>query len=166
LTTFVSFQRRFSAIAVRATGETDINPVGAMGAVTQIFYGAVHPGVETTEAYEKGRLYNQTIALAEDGKALGWQVSMDIKDAENGDKYFIVSALDKQNNPLKNMEITGIAIRPVSDGSDIRLDFQELGQGRYGAAATLPYPGQWEVDLMISGPDQSKAQHNQRIFIK
>jgi len=125
-----------------------------------------HPGVETTEAYEKGRLYNQTIALAEDGKALGWQVSMDIKDAENGDKYFIVSALDKQNNPLKNMEITGIAIRPVSDGSDIRLDFQELGQGRYGAAATLPYPGQWEVDLMISGPDQSKAQHNQRIFIK
>ncbi|MFH2203032.1 MAG: OPT family oligopeptide transporter [Elusimicrobiota bacterium] len=38
----------FSTIAVRATGETDINPVGAMGAVTQIFYGAACPGVETT----------------------------------------------------------------------------------------------------------------------
>ncbi|MFH1724543.1 MAG: OPT family oligopeptide transporter [Elusimicrobiota bacterium] len=38
----------FSTIAVRATGETDINPVGAMGAVTQIFYGTVYPGVEPT----------------------------------------------------------------------------------------------------------------------
>ncbi len=33
-----------STIAVRATGETDINPVGAMGSITQIAYGSVHPG--------------------------------------------------------------------------------------------------------------------------
>lgn len=33
-----------AAIAVRATGETDINPVGAMGKITQVIYGALSPG--------------------------------------------------------------------------------------------------------------------------
>lgn len=33
-----------AAIAVRATGETDINPVGAMGKITQVVYGALDPG--------------------------------------------------------------------------------------------------------------------------
>jgi uncharacterized oligopeptide transporter (OPT) family protein len=33
-----------AAIAVRATGETDINPVGAMGKITQVVYGAIAPG--------------------------------------------------------------------------------------------------------------------------
>lgn len=33
-----------ATIAVRATGETDINPVGAMGHITQGLYGALAPG--------------------------------------------------------------------------------------------------------------------------
>lgn len=37
-----------STIAVRATGETDINPVGSMGSVTQILFGAVDPTALTT----------------------------------------------------------------------------------------------------------------------
>ncbi len=33
-----------ASVAVRATGETDINPVGAMGKVTQAVYGVLDPG--------------------------------------------------------------------------------------------------------------------------
>ncbi|MBD3166138.1 OPT family oligopeptide transporter, partial [bacterium] len=33
-----------ASIAVRATGETDINPVGAMGKITQLVYGPIAPG--------------------------------------------------------------------------------------------------------------------------
>jgi putative OPT family oligopeptide transporter len=33
-----------AAIAVRSTGETDINPIGGMGKVTQLVYGAIAPG--------------------------------------------------------------------------------------------------------------------------
>jgi OPT family oligopeptide transporter len=33
-----------ASIAVRASGETDINPVGAMGKITQAVYGALAPG--------------------------------------------------------------------------------------------------------------------------
>ena len=38
----------FSILAVRAYGETDINPVGAMGYATQMIYGAVAPGSTVT----------------------------------------------------------------------------------------------------------------------
>ncbi len=37
-----------AAIAVRSTGETDINPVGGMGKVTQLVFGGVAPGQVTT----------------------------------------------------------------------------------------------------------------------
>jgi uncharacterized oligopeptide transporter (OPT) family protein len=37
-----------SAVATRATGETDINPTGPMGQVTQIVYGAIAPGAVPT----------------------------------------------------------------------------------------------------------------------
>lgn len=37
-----------SMIAVRSTGETDINPIGGMGKVTQLVYGAVAPGMPIT----------------------------------------------------------------------------------------------------------------------
>ena len=35
-------------IAVRSTGETDINPIGGMGKVTQLVYGAITPGSIST----------------------------------------------------------------------------------------------------------------------
>lgn len=39
---FLSFV--LSLVACRATGETDITPIGAMGKITQLFYGVVIPG--------------------------------------------------------------------------------------------------------------------------
>jgi len=67
---------------------------------------------------------------------------------------------------LKKMKITGLAIRPVSAGDDLHMDFDDLGEGRYRATAAFPFPGQWEIHLMITGPDEGKAQYSQRIFIK
>lgn len=43
-----------AAIAVRATGETDINPVGAMGKITQVVYGALAPGHMMTNLMAAG----------------------------------------------------------------------------------------------------------------
>jgi uncharacterized oligopeptide transporter (OPT) family protein len=43
LATFV-----LSIVAARATGETDVTPIGAMGKITQLMYAVVAPGVKTT----------------------------------------------------------------------------------------------------------------------
>ena len=44
----------FSIIAVRTYGETDINPVGAMGYATQIIFGGVSPGNTLTNVMAAG----------------------------------------------------------------------------------------------------------------
>jgi len=43
-----------ASVAVRATGETDINPVGAMGKITQVVYAFLHPGMITTNLMSAG----------------------------------------------------------------------------------------------------------------
>jgi OPT family oligopeptide transporter len=43
-----------SMIAVRSTGETDINPTGGMGKVTQLSFGAIAPGDPTTNLMAAG----------------------------------------------------------------------------------------------------------------
>lgn len=43
-----------ASISVRATGETDINPVGAMGKITQVVYGVLDPGRITTNLMAAG----------------------------------------------------------------------------------------------------------------
>ncbi|MCP4447695.1 MAG: OPT family oligopeptide transporter [Myxococcales bacterium] len=44
----VALSAILAAIAVRSTGETDINPVGGMGKVTQLVFGGVSPGSIST----------------------------------------------------------------------------------------------------------------------
>jgi len=43
-----------ASISVRATGETDINPVGAMGKITQVVYAVVDPGKIPTNLMAAG----------------------------------------------------------------------------------------------------------------
>lgn len=43
-----------ASVAVRATGETDINPVGAMGKITQVIYGVLDPGRIATNLMAAG----------------------------------------------------------------------------------------------------------------
>ena len=52
LAVFLSFF--MAMVAVRATGETDINPVGAMGKITQVVYGALDPGNMGTNLMSAG----------------------------------------------------------------------------------------------------------------
>jgi uncharacterized oligopeptide transporter (OPT) family protein len=44
----VALSAILAAIAVRSTGETDINPVGGMGKVTQLVFGGISPGSMST----------------------------------------------------------------------------------------------------------------------
>jgi len=44
----VALSSVLAMIAVRSTGETDINPIGGMGKVTQLVFGGIAPGAMTT----------------------------------------------------------------------------------------------------------------------
>jgi len=70
-----------ASIAVRATGETDINPVGAMGKITQVVYGALDPGRIPTNLMAAGITAagaSQAGDLMHDLKA-GWMLKVSIR---------------------------------------------------------------------------------------
>jgi len=50
----VALSSVLAMIAVRSTGETDINPIGGMGKVTQLVYGGIAPGMMTTNLLAAG----------------------------------------------------------------------------------------------------------------
>jgi OPT family oligopeptide transporter len=70
-----------ASIAVRATGETDINPVGAMGKITQVIYGVLDPGRITTNLMAAGITSagaSQAGDLMHDLKA-GWMLKVSVR---------------------------------------------------------------------------------------
>ncbi|RPJ45487.1 MAG: OPT family oligopeptide transporter [Candidatus Latescibacterota bacterium] len=70
-----------SSISMRATGETDINPVGAMGKITQVIYGALDPGRITTNLMAAGITAagaSQSGDLMHDLKA-GWMLKVSVR---------------------------------------------------------------------------------------
>ncbi len=50
----VALSSVLAAIAVRSTGETDINPIGGMGKVTQLVFGGLAPGAMATNLMAAG----------------------------------------------------------------------------------------------------------------
>jgi uncharacterized oligopeptide transporter (OPT) family protein len=50
----IAMSSMLAVVAVRSTGETDINPVGGMGKVTQLVFGGVSPGSMVTNLMAAG----------------------------------------------------------------------------------------------------------------
>lgn len=67
----VALSSVLAAIAVRSTGETDINPTGGMGKVTQLVYGGLAPGQMTANL--------MTAAITSSGASQAGDMMQDLK---------------------------------------------------------------------------------------
>jgi len=67
----VALSSVLAAIAVRSTGETDINPIGGMGKVTQLVYGGLAPGQASTNL--------MTAAITSAGASQAGDMMQDLK---------------------------------------------------------------------------------------
>ena len=104
-------------------------------------------GMETVSAYKKGLSYNKRLAAAEMQEKLGWQASLNAKAGE-GDAMIITFVLDdKEGAPIAAADVRARFERPLQDGLDQTVTFDEAKSGRYRATVDLPLKGQWEVAL-------------------
>jgi nitrogen fixation protein FixH len=127
-------------------------------------------GLETRNAYEKGRLYNQTLAEAEAQKALGWSAAIESRQlpgAASGeyvaDLLFAVS--DADGAGLEGLQVTAEVRRPTQAGMDREVVLSRRDAGRYGTKVTLPEPGQWEVRVLATREEESFRLRD-RILLK
>lgn len=143
----------------------------AVNGALAYFATSTFNGLETKNAYEKGRLYNQTIALEEKQKALGWQLTLTSESKPHeppGTGYpadIVIQAVDRDGAALDGLTVHAEIRRPTVEGLDREVTLGRRDIGRYGSTVVLPEPGQWEVRVLATrGEDEYRLR--ERIFVK
>ncbi len=104
-------------------------------------------GMETVSAYKKGLSYNKRLAAADAQEKLGWQASLDTEAGDAGQMIITFALKDREGVPIAAADIEAHIDRPLQDGLDQPLTFDEIKSGRYKATVDLPLKGQWEIQV-------------------
>ncbi|MFA7276027.1 MAG: FixH family protein [Pseudobdellovibrionaceae bacterium] len=99
-------------------------------------------GVVTEHSYEQGLHYNATIAKSEKQEDLNL-----VQHAvyEGGVLTWSLKAAD--GTAITHASVTGRVVRPVQDGYDFDISFENAGDGTYISRVAAPLPGKWTVRL-------------------
>lgn len=106
-------------------------------------------GVETEDAYARGRDFNDEIARAGEQRRLGWTIIVGSRTLAEDETFLTLTISDREGAALEALDVTGLLVRRVHQGMDQTLTFAPLGQGVYVAAAQLPSPGQWQLRASV-----------------
>lgn len=105
-------------------------------------------GVATSEAYNHGLNYNETLAEAEARDALGWSVALTTGAVNDGYEAELM-VTDVSGASIDGAEIVGRFVRPTHEGFDFNVDFRHVGAGRYVTQFVPPLAGQWILRFEI-----------------
>lgn len=126
----VALSSVLAAIAVRSTGETDINPIGGMGKVTQLVYGGLAPGSIPTNL--------MTAAISSAGASQAGDMMHDLKTG-----HLLGASPRKQM--MAQMIGVGVGVLvcvPIYKIFDRNF---EIGGAEYPAPAAFAWKGMAEV---------------------
>lgn len=141
----------------------------AVNGTLAYFATTTFTGLSTDNAYEKGRLYNQNLALAKAQDAMGWSVDSKIVPASTLDAAKVDIAItyrDRDGKPVDGLTVTAAMVRPTIAGYDHEEPLPALDRpGTYGGVFALPLAGVWDVDVAAVGDGGIAYQHAQRIVI-
>ena len=105
-------------------------------------------GVETRDAYARGRDFNVQIAAAEEQRALGWNAAVEVENLSSNEVLLVLTMKDRDGDPLEAMAIEGFLVRRVHDGVDQKVVFAALGNGKYTGVSPLPVQGKWQLQAL------------------
>ncbi len=123
-------------------------------------------GLETEQHFVKGLKYNDALAAADRQKQLGWRLDLTPRWAE-GDGDTVVGTIsvvlaDRDGQPLTDLAVHLMAVRPTHEGHDREVGLTHRGQGRYVGRIELPLRGQWQLRVLASRGEDD-FQHVERI---
>ncbi len=124
------------------------------------------PGLETEDAYRKGRDYNQTLEAARLQETLGWRDEISLVKTGSG-----VSASHHITLTLKGAEAeTGLKVtlllrRPATDDYDQNLSLVETKPATFEAVVkSLPLGG-WKLSLIAERGEQIVFKKNRELLV-
>lgn len=123
-------------------------------------------GVQSENAYIKGRFYNKEIARAEAQAKRGW--TMDVESRATGDGALAVAAQpkDAEGKLLSGLAIEAKLVRPTNAGLDQRAALVESQSGLYRGSLPVPEKGQWLLEIAASENGAVVYRAENRIVVK
>ncbi|MBF0310587.1 MAG: FixH family protein [Magnetococcales bacterium] len=110
-------------------------------------------GLSTRDSYAKGLAYNEVLNAQQAQEALGWQVKpLSLKPVVRQSSPLVIRITDRGGNPVRGISLKGSLYRPVQEGFDQNLAFDEGQPGEYRAMTTAPLPGWWEIRIQSVDP--------------
>lgn len=139
--------------------------VVGVNAALAYFATSTFNGLDTQGAYEKGLSYNKALSGAAAQEKLGWVVDAEVRPAQGGSGHggtVAVAVSDQTGAGLDGLDVFAVFTRPAQAGHDTRVALAGSGGGRYAGDVKLPFPGQWEVQVVANRGNDS-YQLNQRV---
>ena len=100
------------------------------------------PSEVTSEAYEKGLAYNDTIEKADVADALGWRST-----TTYGRGLIQFELRDNRGRMIDAAVVRAWFVHPAEAANDRTVDLQSKGNGLYQAAVALPQAGLWTIHV-------------------
>lgn len=123
-------------------------------------------GVETDDAYRKGRDYNVTLNERRAQRALGWNLDLDTVAGVDGEVRLSVIATGSDGLPLEDLSVEATFWRPAASGIDQVQVLRSIGDGHYAGTFTLPAAGNWQIRVEATNPKGDRFRKIEQVFIK
>ncbi len=123
------------------------------------------PGTISHDFQKKESLYNAYLQQVNAQHERGWQIRRgfvgDVIAAQPA--QFRVEARDRDGELISNARVHAEFLRPANRDDDQQQPLAEVAPGVYEVAMTLPYPGRWDLVLLIEKDlEDGPARHEIR----
>jgi nitrogen fixation protein FixH len=125
-------------------------------------------GVETDNAYRKGRAYNHVLEADAAQAALGWQIAISsIPSYANGTVVLniTVTLSDATGTGLDMPEMLITFWRPTVQGMDVTTSLTLQGEGEYVGQLVLANAGNWIARINATPPGGQPFVYEERMFV-
>lgn len=125
-------------------------------------------GVETDNAYRKGRAYNHVLEAAAAQAALGWTVTIAQVPTYTATNVVLNVAVTFSDNSGEALNLSTVSIdfwRPTMQGMDVAATLTSQGDGIYEGQLVLANAGNWIARINTMTPEGQPFVYEERLFV-
>jgi nitrogen fixation protein FixH len=122
-------------------------------------------GIETRNPYQAGLSYSREEAAARAQETRHWQVTAKLRHQSDGETALELSARDKANQPLTDLDARVTLEHPTDRRLDHPVDMRLDGPGHFRGAST-PEPGQWDLVIDLTRGGERLFRSRERVTLR
>ena len=134
--------------------------------IMSYFAVSTFSGVETEDAYRKGRDYNSVLEIARAQRDLGWQLNVEVAPPVEGQVLIEARLQDDKGAPVGGKKLAALFFRPTHKGIDKSLSLIETVEANYVGMIELPAEGQWELRIEVLDEQETLFRQDQLYYHK